>query len=226
MTLFEWVSTWWRRATPVSERRPALDPIQRPTPAVPAEWLSLYTYLEHRYASTVVLTFAQLETLLGRALPEAARTEHVDTNQTFTLIVHVPATTEPSHRDRDVRATHAGELGQFVVTHRHGDRLPAADAGPASARCGQTKQQPAEPLLRPAMRHHLDSMLGVCQPQAQREHQRVKRRAVLVQVAQEVGQLDFERFTLDQSTGRGSPNTGSNAAQAQLAEGLVRLNRA
>jgi len=79
---------------------------------------------------------------------------------------HEPATTEPSHRDRDVWAGHAGELGQVVVTHRHDDRVPAADAALASARCGQTKQQAAESLLRPAMRHHLDSMLGVCQPQA------------------------------------------------------------
>jgi len=47
-----------------------------------------------------------------------------------------------------------------------------------------------------------------------------------MQVTEEVGQFDFERFTLDQSTGRGSPNTRSNAAQAQLAEGLVRLDRA
>ena len=45
-------------------------------------------------------------------------------------------------------------------------RHPQLLLGLASARCGQTKQQPAEPLLRPAMRHHLDSMLGVCQPQA------------------------------------------------------------
>lgn len=75
MTLLEWVSTWWRRATPVPEHRTTAVPIQRPTPRVPAEYLSLYTYLEHRYASTVVLTFEQMESLLGFALPEPARTE-------------------------------------------------------------------------------------------------------------------------------------------------------
>ncbi|MDQ3346737.1 MAG: hypothetical protein M3545_02100 [Acidobacteriota bacterium] len=75
------------------------------------------------------------------------------------------------------------------------------------------------------MRHHLDSLLGVCQPQAEGEHQRLERRAVLAQGAQEPAQLDFERFTRDQSTGRGAPNTRSNAAYAQLAEGLVRLDR-
>ena len=74
MTLLEWVSTWWRTTTPVPERRTAVAPMPRPNPRVPAEYLSLYTYLEHRYASTVVLTFEQMESLLGFALPEPART--------------------------------------------------------------------------------------------------------------------------------------------------------
>lgn len=42
---------------------------------VPAEYLSLYTYLERRYASIVVLTFEQMEALLGFALPAPACTE-------------------------------------------------------------------------------------------------------------------------------------------------------
>ena len=33
----------------------------------------LYNYLENRYANTVVLTFAQIEDLLGFVLPEQAR---------------------------------------------------------------------------------------------------------------------------------------------------------
>jgi hypothetical protein len=75
MTLLEWISSYWSRATPADTGKPVLFTIPRPTPRVPAEWLSLYTYLENRYASTVVLTFAQMETLLGRALPDAARLE-------------------------------------------------------------------------------------------------------------------------------------------------------
>ena len=39
------------------------------------EYRSLYQYLEHRYANTVVLTFTQIEDLLGFALPERARTD-------------------------------------------------------------------------------------------------------------------------------------------------------
>ena len=75
MGVLEWVLTYWGGAAREGARTPPMCAIQRPTAAVPAEWLSLYTYLEKRYASTVVLTFSQMEALLGRALPEAARTE-------------------------------------------------------------------------------------------------------------------------------------------------------
>ena len=44
-------------------------------PSVREGYLPLYTYLEHRYASIVVLTFEQIEALLGFALPDAARLE-------------------------------------------------------------------------------------------------------------------------------------------------------
>jgi len=36
-------------------------------------YLLLYKYLENRYADTVVLTFAEIEDLLGFALPDQAR---------------------------------------------------------------------------------------------------------------------------------------------------------
>lgn len=75
MTLLEWVFTWWRRTTPASAPGIAVAPREVPRPRVPAAYLSLYTYLEHRYASTVVLTFEQMESLLGFALPVPARTE-------------------------------------------------------------------------------------------------------------------------------------------------------
>jgi len=74
-TLFEPVTTWWRRARPVSERPRPIFPIELSTPRVPREYASLYTYLEHRYASVVVLTFEQMEALLGFALPASACTE-------------------------------------------------------------------------------------------------------------------------------------------------------
>ena len=42
---------------------------------VPPEYLSLHKYLDMRFADTVVLTFSQIEDLLGFALPESARRE-------------------------------------------------------------------------------------------------------------------------------------------------------
>jgi len=46
------------------------------TGKVPGTYVSLHKYLANRYADVVVLTFAQLEDLLGCALPESARTQH------------------------------------------------------------------------------------------------------------------------------------------------------
>jgi hypothetical protein len=72
MTLREWMRARWRRAAPAPEQV-SIAPISRLRPRVRAEYLPLYTYLEHRYASIVVLTFDQMEALLGFALPDAAR---------------------------------------------------------------------------------------------------------------------------------------------------------
>jgi hypothetical protein len=41
--------------------------------AMSGRYLLLYTYLDTRFADTVVLTFAQIEDLLGFALPAQAR---------------------------------------------------------------------------------------------------------------------------------------------------------
>ena len=43
---------------------------------VPSKYASLHEYLANRYADSVVLTFAQLEDLLGCALPDSARVQH------------------------------------------------------------------------------------------------------------------------------------------------------
>lgn len=42
---------------------------------VSAEFAGLHKYLHDRFANTVVLTFAEIEDLLGFALPDAARSE-------------------------------------------------------------------------------------------------------------------------------------------------------
>ena len=73
MTLYQRLWTWLGMAAPVHERV-TIAP-SRPRPRVRAGYLPLYTYLEHRYASIVVLTFDQMEALLGFALPAAAHLE-------------------------------------------------------------------------------------------------------------------------------------------------------
>ena len=75
MTLLESVRTWWRGATPVSEGPTPIFTRERHPPRVPAEYQSLHAYLEHRYASSVVLTFEQMEALLGFSLPTHACTQ-------------------------------------------------------------------------------------------------------------------------------------------------------
>src|SRR5687768_7253099 len=74
-TFFEGVRARWRRTAPVSEPSAPIFRIERAKSRVPNEYGSLYTYLEHRYASTVVLTFGQMEALLGFALPPPACTD-------------------------------------------------------------------------------------------------------------------------------------------------------
>ena len=42
---------------------------------IPTEYLPLHKYLHGRYADTVVLTFSEIEDLIGSTLPDLARTE-------------------------------------------------------------------------------------------------------------------------------------------------------
>ena len=74
MSLFEWVRARWCTTTPVPKRRAAI-PVETAMPPVAPPYVALYTYLQHRYASNVVLTFEQVEALLGFALPAPARAE-------------------------------------------------------------------------------------------------------------------------------------------------------
>ena len=50
--------------------------VEAPKPkgrAMSGKYVLLYKYLENRYATTVVLTFAEIEDLLGFSLPDEAR---------------------------------------------------------------------------------------------------------------------------------------------------------
>ena len=75
MTWLDWVAQWRRRAAPRLERILDLESAQPQQHRVSGEYSSLYTYLENRYARTVVLTFGQIEALIGFALPDCARTD-------------------------------------------------------------------------------------------------------------------------------------------------------
>ena len=44
-------------------------------PPVPAEYLPLHKYLDGRYADTVVLTFSEIEHLIGITLPDLAHSD-------------------------------------------------------------------------------------------------------------------------------------------------------
>jgi hypothetical protein len=62
-----------RRAAPVSLREASAEPAKPRERAMSGKYLLLYKYLENRYANRVVLTFAEIEDLLGFALPGQAR---------------------------------------------------------------------------------------------------------------------------------------------------------
>ena len=55
-------------AAPPSRHRPGRADVS-------SEYRPFYDYLEHRYATTVVLTFRDIEALLGFSLPNAARAD-------------------------------------------------------------------------------------------------------------------------------------------------------
>ena len=62
---------WMKRRGPITYnvRETASDA----RPVMSGRYLLLYEYLHNRYADTVVLTFGQIESLIGFALPDQAR---------------------------------------------------------------------------------------------------------------------------------------------------------
>ena len=93
-TLVAWVERRWPRSAAVPQRATRIFPLEQSVPPVPREYRPLYTYLEHRYASVVVLTFEQIEALLGFALPGAARTDRAWWTEIVDAQRHCSAWTE------------------------------------------------------------------------------------------------------------------------------------
>ena len=70
-TLLGWMT---RRGSSGHQRQDADPKPAKPRgPTMSGKYLLLHTYLDNRYADTVVLTFAEIEDLLGFALPDQAR---------------------------------------------------------------------------------------------------------------------------------------------------------
>src|SRR5437762_10490708 len=62
---------WMKRRGPTTYLQRERD--VEPQPVMSGKYLLLYEYLHNRYADTVVLTFGQIESVLGFALPDQAR---------------------------------------------------------------------------------------------------------------------------------------------------------
>src|SRR6185295_19111591 len=74
--MLDWLKKRGSTESPRREARPGNGDNAAPKPpgrVMTGTYLLLYKYLENRYADTVVLTFAQIEDLLGFPLPEQAR---------------------------------------------------------------------------------------------------------------------------------------------------------
>ena len=70
--MWKWLTGWGT----ITLHRTADDQaaIDQRREVVSGKYGVLYRYLEHRYADVVVMTFAEIEDLLGFALPQLART--------------------------------------------------------------------------------------------------------------------------------------------------------
>ena len=69
--MLEWL---WKRGSPGPDRPKTFgDMSNLPTSVMSGPYLLLHKYLDQRYADTLVLTFAQIEDVLGFTLPDAAR---------------------------------------------------------------------------------------------------------------------------------------------------------
>ena len=84
---------WLKRHWPTANSEAIAEPIapEQDGSRMAGKYRELYKYLEHRYSHTVVLlTFGQIEDLLGFPLPDLARIDR----EWWTA---APSTTEPQH---------------------------------------------------------------------------------------------------------------------------------
>ncbi len=94
---------WLTRRRLIARSQPEPDAAPRPRPVFSGRYAALYKYLADRFADTVVLTFAEIEDILGFTLPDLARQReewwtHPD-----------PATPRPSYADAWVLASRTAQ---------------------------------------------------------------------------------------------------------------------
>ena len=111
--MWKWITRW--ESVPRARATADAPAAKRHTGDVSGTYASLYKYLENRYANTVVLTFAEIEDLLGFTLPDLARL-HQEwwTNAD-------PHTDRPSYSDSWILASRTARpnlLAQTVVFER------------------------------------------------------------------------------------------------------------
>lgn len=75
MRLPNWIEGWMRPATPHREPEAGVRVAPRQQRRIAGAYQALHGYLDRRYADTAVLTFEQIESLIGFALPDRARTD-------------------------------------------------------------------------------------------------------------------------------------------------------
>ena len=97
---------------------------------MPGKYKALYEYLNNRNANTVVLTFAQIEDLLGFKLPDSARKKNRDLPKLYHLAM-TPIRFEPANlfkqfvgaQDGHVLAVHwPGDLARAIKKIRQEKR--------------------------------------------------------------------------------------------------------
>ena len=106
---------WMKRRAPIARDRPA--DVESPGPfrfAAAGQYKALYKYLDERYANTVVLTFAEIEDLLGFTLPDPARVQ----KEWWTGADGAPAAAHSSSWTLARRTASPNLLAQTVVFER------------------------------------------------------------------------------------------------------------
>lgn len=117
--------TWMKRRRSTAHNRPEpVADVPRQRSVMSGKYLSLYEYLENRYANTVVLTFGEIEDLLGFSLPEVARL-----NQDWWTIPD-PNTTRPRFSDAWILANRTARPNLPALTVVF-DRSTSAASAPA-----------------------------------------------------------------------------------------------